>query len=123
MSLKEETKQGPHSLSDHTETNVNSGSDLAETAQQNDAIGTKLEHSFDEDYPLSGADGVIKKPFARPLEIANPPPRPDLTSEQVSKYKALLVRVEQWTEIPVASTKGASNSSLADCERMFLTRD
>lgn len=73
--------------------------------------------------PLSSADGLVKKPFARPLDSALPAPRPVLTSEQRKKYDDLLKVVSSWTEVPETSAKGASKSALTDTERMFLTRE
>jgi CRAL/TRIO domain/CRAL/TRIO, N-terminal domain len=73
--------------------------------------------------PLSSADGLVKKPFARPLDSALPVPRPPLTSEQDRKYEDLLKVVSSWTEIPETSAKGAPKSSITDSERMFLTRE
>jgi CRAL/TRIO domain/CRAL/TRIO, N-terminal domain len=73
--------------------------------------------------PLSSADGVVKKPFARPLDSALPVPRPPLTSEQQKKYDDLLKVVSSWTDIPDTSAKGATKSAIAENERMFLTRE
>lgn len=72
--------------------------------------------------PLSSADGLVKKPFARPLDTALPVPRPPLTSEQQAIYDDLLQAVSSWTEVP-ESSKGAAKSPITDIERMFLTRE
>lgn len=73
--------------------------------------------------PLSSADGLVKKPFARPLDSTLPIPRPPLTSEQETIYNDLLKMVSLWTDIPESSTKGASRATITDSERMFLTRE
>jgi CRAL/TRIO domain/CRAL/TRIO, N-terminal domain len=73
--------------------------------------------------PLSSADGLVKKPFARPLDSALPVPRPPLNTEQQSKYEDLLKVVSSWTEVPDSSAKGASKTVITDSERLFLTRD
>jgi hypothetical protein len=73
--------------------------------------------------PLSAADGLIKKPFAAPLDISKPIPRPPLTTDQETTYDALLQRVSTWTKLPTASTKGSPESPLTDSERLFLTRE
>lgn len=73
--------------------------------------------------PLSSADGLVKKPFARPLESTLPVPRPPLTSEQQRKYDGLLKVISSWTEISESSAKAAPKSPITDIERMFLTRD
>lgn len=75
------------------------------------------------DLPLSSSDGLIKKPLGAPLDTTKPKPRLDLTSDQEEKYKTLLASVEKWTEVPVSSARDASNGTLEDDERMFLTRD
>jgi len=73
--------------------------------------------------PRSSADGLIKTPLSEPLESSQPIPRPQLTSEQETKYATLLKNVLAWTEIPDASTKDAKTTPLTDSERMFLTRE
>ena len=82
-----------------------------------------LSETDDLELPLSSADGLVKKPFARPLDSAVPVPRPPLTSDQQEKYGNLLKLVSAWTEIPGPSAKGASKSTITDGERMFLTRE
>lgn len=73
--------------------------------------------------PLSAADGVIKKLFARPLDTAKPLPAPKLTSDQAAKYDQVLKAVSSWTTIPSSSAKDAPETPLTDDERMFLTRE
>jgi hypothetical protein len=73
--------------------------------------------------PRSSADGLVKTPLAEPLESSQPVQRPQLTSEQETKYAALLKNVQAWTDIPEASTKDAKSTALTDSERMFLTRE
>lgn len=73
--------------------------------------------------PLSSADGLVKKPFGRPLDSAIPLPRPPLTPEQQSKYDHVLKVVSSWTEIPESSTPGAAKTAITDRERLFLTRE
>lgn len=85
-----------------------------------DSHPSKVE---DLSLPLSSADGVVKKPFARPLDSALPVPRPPLTSDQQTKYDDLLKVVSSWKEIQDTSAKGATKSAITDNERMFLTRE
>lgn len=73
--------------------------------------------------PRSAADGVIKKPFAAPLESVKLILRPQLTTDQEKTYDALLQLVSSWTELPTTSAKGAAESPLTDSERLFLTRE
>ena len=73
--------------------------------------------------PLSSADGIIYKPFARPLDSALPVPRPPLTTEQKTKYESLLQKVSKWTEVPTALAAKAPREPITDDERMFLTRE
>jgi hypothetical protein len=81
------------------------------------------ERDPDLDFPLSAADGVIKKPFLQALEIAKPAALPELTIDQTAKYDSVLKTVSSWTGIPTGSTKNAPTSPLTDDERMFLTRE
>ncbi len=85
-----------------------------------DSYSPKID---DLSLPLSSADGLAKKPFARPLDSTLPVPRPPLTNEEQKKYDDLLKVVSSWTEVPETSAKGASKSAITDSERMFLTRE
>ena len=75
------------------------------------------------DYPTSAADGLIKKPFAHPVESAKAVPRPPLTTDQQSKYDILLGKVSLWTQLPTTSARGSADSPLTDNERLFTTRE
>jgi CRAL/TRIO domain/CRAL/TRIO, N-terminal domain len=97
-------------------------SDFSEKAKMTgqDTSPSKMD---DLPLPLSSVDGLVKKPFERPLDSALPVPRPALTSDQQRKYEDLLKTVASWTEIPEAAANGASKSTITDRERMFLTRE
>lgn len=84
-----------------------------------------LSHVSPEDLklPLSAADGVIKTPFAAPLDTSTPTPRPPLTTDQEKLYETLLGRVSAWAKLPTTSAKSSSESPLTDSERLFLTRE
>jgi hypothetical protein len=73
--------------------------------------------------PLSAADGLIKKPFAAPLDTSKPTSRPPLTADQEKLYDTLLQRVLAWTKLPTTSAKSSPESPLTDSERLFLTRE
>jgi hypothetical protein len=73
--------------------------------------------------PLSAADGLIKKPFAAPLDTSKPTSRPPLTADQEKLYETLLQRVLAWTKLPTTSAKSSPESPLTDSERLFLTRE
>jgi hypothetical protein len=77
----------------------------------------------DLNLPLSAAGGLVKKPFAAPLDTAKPLPRPPLTADQETTYDTLLQKVSTWTNLPTTSAKGSSDSALTDSERLFLTRE
>jgi hypothetical protein len=89
-----------------------------------DSTGTNI-HVSPEDLklPLSAADGLIKKPFAAPLDTSKPTPRPSLTADQEKLYETLLQRVLAWTKLPTTSGKSSPESPLSDSERLFLTRE
>ncbi|KAL5366089.1 CRAL-TRIO domain-containing protein [Aspergillus floccosus] len=78
---------------------------------------------IEADLPRSAADGLIQKPFPRPLETSKPTPPAELTSDQKSKYDEVLKAVSEWTTIPTTSTKNAPTEPITDDERMFLTRE
>ncbi|KAE8349691.1 CRAL-TRIO domain-containing protein [Aspergillus coremiiformis] len=73
--------------------------------------------------PTSAADGLIQKPFARPLESAKPPPPAELTADQQDKYNSVFKAVSAWTTVPTTSAKNAPTEPLTENERMFLTRE
>ncbi|KAL9109861.1 MAG: hypothetical protein Q9227_005564 [Pyrenula ochraceoflavens] len=75
------------------------------------------------DFPLSSVDGLVKKPFAKPLDSVKAPPPRQLNSEQQAKYKSLLEKVLKWTEIPNTLAKNPPKAALTESERMFLTRE
>jgi hypothetical protein len=77
----------------------------------------------DLNLPTSAADGLIQKPFPRPLETAQPPSPAALTSDQQSKYDAVFKAVSGWTTVPTTSDKNAPTEPITDNERMFLTRE
>ncbi|KAE8411433.1 CRAL-TRIO domain-containing protein [Aspergillus pseudocaelatus] len=73
--------------------------------------------------PSSAADGLIQKPFPRPLDSAKPTPSAELTPDQQEKYDSVLKVVSAWTTVPTTSAKNAPTEPLTDNERMFLTRE
>lgn len=73
--------------------------------------------------PNSAADGVITKPFPKPLEGVRPEPPAQLTPEQNSKYEQVLKEVSAWTTVPVSLAKGAEETPMTDDDRIFLTRE
>ncbi|KAE8377348.1 CRAL-TRIO domain-containing protein [Aspergillus bertholletiae] len=75
------------------------------------------------DLPSSAADGLIQKPFARPLDSCKPTPLAELTLDQQEKYNSVLQAVSAWTTVPTTSAKNAPTEPITDNERMFLTRE
>lgn len=73
--------------------------------------------------PVSSEDGLVKKPFSKPLDSAKPEPMPQLTTEQSIKYEGLLSKISSWRQVPDTLAKNAQKSELTDVERMFLTRE
>lgn len=73
--------------------------------------------------PKSAADGLVQKPFPRPLETSKPPAREPLTSDQQAKYDAVFKAVSEWETVPISSDKNAATAPIGDDERMWLTRE
>ncbi|KAL4957682.1 CRAL-TRIO domain-containing protein [Aspergillus filifer] len=73
--------------------------------------------------PLSAADGLIQKPFPRPLDTAKPASPAALTGDQQAKYDSALKAVSEWTTVPTTAAKNAPTEPITDDERMFLTRE
>ncbi|KAJ9309887.1 hypothetical protein DTO217A2_525 [Paecilomyces variotii] len=91
--------------------------------QQSTTRQASVEDQISKEFPLSSADGVIKKPFGRPLDDARPTPPPQLTSDQQSKYETVLKTVSGWTTVPTTTAKNAPTEQITEDERMFLTRE
>ncbi|CAI7589578.1 hypothetical protein N7533_002970 [Penicillium manginii] len=101
---------------------TNNGAVIPETAP------TSVEQpstpaAADLDLPTSAADGLIQKPFGKPLESSKPQPPAKLTADQQTKYDIFLKTVSGWTTIPNTAAKDASSSPITDDERMWLTRE
>lgn len=77
----------------------------------------------DQTYPTSAADGLIQKPFPRPLEDAKPEKPAELKADQQSKYESVLKSVSSWTTVPTTSERNAPTAPITDDERMWLTRE
>ena len=75
------------------------------------------------DLPTSAADGLVQKPFPRPLDTSEAAAPAELTPDQQSKYEAVLKAVSEWTTLPTTSAKNAPTAPITDDERMFLTRE
>ncbi|KAJ5832516.1 hypothetical protein N7474_000827 [Penicillium riverlandense] len=73
--------------------------------------------------PTSAADGLIQKPFLKPLDNAKPEAPAQLTPDQQSKYDAVLKTVKSWTTVPTTSEKNSATAPITDDERMWLTRE
>lgn len=84
---------------------------------------TEKEKHVDFDLPSSAADGLIKKPFARPVDTAKIVLRPELTADQKSKYETVLESVSEWTTVPTTSAKDSPTEPITEDEQMFLTRE
>ncbi|PYH87927.1 CRAL/TRIO domain-containing protein [Aspergillus ellipticus CBS 707.79] len=92
-------------------------------ASAENATPAEPTDSFELELPLSAADGLIQKPFPRPLDSAQPTPPAQLTPDQQAKYQDVFTTVSQWTSVPNTSAKNAPTDPLSDTERMFLTRE
>ncbi|KAJ5098620.1 hypothetical protein N7532_005621 [Penicillium argentinense] len=79
--------------------------------------------AVDLQLPTSAADGLIQKPFPKPLESSKPQPPAKLSVDQQSKYDALLKTVSSLEAIPNTAAKDASTAPVTDDERMWLTRE
>ena len=68
-------------------------------------------------------NGPVVEPFPNPSPSSEPPPQPELSSDETNKYVELLDIVKGWTEIPIKSTPNSSKEPINDQDRLFLTRD
>lgn len=108
--------------------NVNADAPQPENQQAAAATATTTEaeqpkKNVELDFPSSAADGLIQKPFPKPLETSKTPAPEPLTSDQQAKYDSVLKAVSEWTTVPTTSEKNASTAEITDDERMFLTRE
>lgn len=86
------------------------------------SIDASTQEYPDLELPLTAADGLIKKPFSRPIDTAKPIEPPELTPDQVAKYQSVLETVSSWTTLPESPAKDASTTPVTDEERMYLTQ-
>ena len=90
---------------------------------QTETAPASTEKPIELELPTSAADGLIQKPFPKPLDTAKPETPAKLTADQQSKYDAVLKTVSSWTEIPTKAEKNAPNAPITDDEKMWLTRE
>ncbi|KAL4891264.1 CRAL-TRIO domain-containing protein [Aspergillus ambiguus] len=105
------------------QTSSGSGETPAEPPSQSIESSANGSKDIEADLPRSAADGLIQKPFPRPLETSKPTSPAELTSDQTSKYNAVLKAVSEWTTVPTTSAKNSPTEPITDDERMFLTRE
>lgn len=84
---------------------------------------TSTSQPIDLELPTSAADGLIQKPFGKPLDTAKPVAPAPLTPEQQAKYDTLLKLVSSWTTVADKAEKNAPTSPITEDEQMFLTRE
>lgn len=99
------------------------GSTLASNPVENQNNDPSTEQKVDLNLPTSAADGLIQKPFCSPLDTAKPPAPAKLTSDQQTKYDAVLKAVSAWATVPTTSAKNAPTDAISDDERMWLTHE
>lgn len=73
--------------------------------------------------PSSAADGLIQKPFPKPLNTTHIPAPEPLTEQQQGLYNQVLKEVSKWSTIPTTSKKNAPTAPITDDERLWLTRE
>ncbi|KAJ5312660.1 hypothetical protein PENANT_c007G01046 [Penicillium antarcticum] len=95
-------------------------------AETTPAVKTQSEptsNSIDLDLPTSATDGLVQKPFPKPLAESKPNPPAQLTDDQQSKYDALLKTASSWTTVATKAEKNAPTEPITEDERMWLTRE
>jgi hypothetical protein len=68
-------------------------------------------------------DGPLKTPITKPFKGCKPPPPPQLSPEQETKYATVLAAVSQWQTLPSTTAKNAPQAPIQHHERMWLTRE
>lgn len=98
--------------------------ETAETPVGNaDVAPVETQREEELNLPTSAADGLVQKPFSKPLDTSNPPAREPLTADQQAKYDTVFKTVSEWETVPVSSEKNAATAPISDDERMWLTRE
>lgn len=95
----------------------------APLADQTETASTSAPKPIDLELPTSAADGLIQKPFPKPLDDAKPQSPEELSPDQKTKYEAVLKTVSSWTTVPTTSESKASTAPITEDERMWLTRE
>lgn len=104
-----------------SDTNIQTSVESAPVNAQ--AEPTSTAKPIDLQLPTSAADGLIQKPFGKPLDTAKPTAPAELTPEQQSKYEAVLKSASSWTTVATKAEKNAPTSPITEDEKMWLTRD
>lgn len=104
-----------------SDTNIQTSVESAPVTAQ--AEPTSTTKPIDLQLPTSAADGLIQKPFGKPLDTAKPTAPAELTPEQQSKYEAVLKSASSWTTVATKAEKNAPTSPITEDEKMWLTRD
>ncbi|CAI7638703.1 unnamed protein product [Penicillium viridicatum] len=113
----------------HAPTNGDTVSDTnIQTSVESAPVNAQVEPTstakpIDLQLPISAADGLIQKPFGKPLDTAKPTAPAELTPEQQSKYEAVLKSASSWTTVATKAEKNAPTSPITEDEKMWLTRD
>ncbi|CDM30632.1 hypothetical protein DTO013E5_2431 [Penicillium roqueforti] len=104
-----------------SDTNMQASAESAPVNAQDESTSTS--QPIDLELPTSAADGLIQKPFGKPLDTAKPVAPAPLTPEQQAKYDTLLKLVSSWTTVADKAEKNAPTSPITEDEQMFLTRE
>jgi hypothetical protein len=113
----------------HAPTNGDTVSDTnGQTSAESAPVDAQVESTstakpIDLELPTSAADGLIQKPFAKPLDTAKPAVPAELTPEQQSKYEAVLKSASSWTTVATKAEKNAPTSPITEDEKMWLSRE
>ncbi|KAJ5456775.1 hypothetical protein N7530_012049 [Penicillium desertorum] len=113
----------------HAPTNGDTVSDTnGQTSAESAPVDAQVEPTstakpIDLELPTSAADGLIQKPFAKPLDTAKPAAPAELTPEQQSKYEAVLKSASSWTTVATKAEKNAPTSPITEDEKMWLSRE
>ena len=100
-----------------------SHADVSHQGSSSDAIPITTSDVTSLNLPVCAADGLIEKPFARPLDNCLPARPKALSPEETKMYEHVLKEVTSWTTIPTTSAKDSPSAPLTEDERMFLTHE
>ena len=94
--------------------------------QEKEPLATDIALLKIDDAPTEDPDnttGVRETPFLRPVPETKIPVRPELSTEETTKYNSVHNAVSSWTAVPTSSGPNPGHTAITEEEQMWLSRE